>query len=101
MVGEILVSVEMIGESVNLVLVEHLRAKIETARIVERRHCALITREDAREEVQIEVPFEKGTELLKERLRPRQLRNAERSLYLSKLNMLGKRFLVAFHSHLF
>ena len=39
-VGETLVSVEMIDESVNQVLVGHLRAKIETARIVERRHCA-------------------------------------------------------------
>lgn len=79
-VEEMLVSVEMIDESVNLVPAEHRRAKTEIAQIAERHHYALEILEDDRGDRRIEAPFESETELLNERRRPRQLRNAERSL---------------------
>ena len=90
--GEILVSVEMIDESVNPVPAEHRRAKIEMARIVERHHYVLTIPEDDRGELRIEVLFERGTEPLNERPRPRLLRNAERSRCLSKLSLWEKVF---------
>lgn len=79
-VGETLVSIEMIDESVNLVPAEHRRAKTEIAQIAERHRYALAIPEDGRGDLRIEAPFESETELLNERRRPRQLRNAERSL---------------------
>jgi hypothetical protein len=83
-VAEILLSVEMIDESANLVPAEnHLKAK-EMARIEEGLHCVSLVLEDGREELIIVVPSERGTGLRKKRERQRLPRNGERSFCQSK-----------------
>jgi len=77
-VVEILLSVEMINESANLVPAEnHLKAK-EMARIEEGPHCVSLVLEDGREERRIVVLSERGTGLRTERERPRPPKNGER-----------------------
>lgn len=81
-VGEILVSAEMIGESANLVTAELPR--IGTAKI-ERLHCVSPTLEDDREELRIVELSEKETGQLRERPKPRLLRSVERLFYQKDL----------------
>lgn len=85
MVGLILVSTEMIDESANQVTAEHLKAKIETVRIEQRRRCVSALLGGDREEARIVVLFEREIGLLKERQRPRLPKNAERLVCRSKL----------------
>lgn len=80
-VAEILLSEEMIDESVNRAPVEHLRARKEMDQIAAGLHCVLRILEGDRGEVRIVVLFEREIEPLKERPRPRLLRNAERFLF--------------------
>ena len=87
-VGQILVSAEMIGESANLVTAELPR--IGTAKI-ERLHCVSPTLEDDREELRIVELSEKETGQLRERPKPRLLRSVERLFYQSKLSALSMR----------
>lgn len=80
-VGEMLVSTEMIGgESANLVTVEHLKAKTETVRTEERRRCVFKTLGDVKEDPRTAGRFERETEQLNERPEQRLLRNVERSV---------------------
>jgi hypothetical protein len=90
-VVEILLSVEMINESANLVPAEnHLKAK-EMALIEEGRHCVSLVLEDDREEVRIVVLSERGIGLRNERQRPGPLMKGERFFCQSKLNALRRR----------
>lgn len=86
-VGQILVSAEMIDVSASLVPAEHLKVvKAEMDPTEEEgHHCVSPTLGDDKEEVRAADLSERGTEQLNERPRPRPPRNVERLFCQSKL----------------